>query len=107
MWTEQDDPESMRGDVAMDDADNNRKRGSLVVSDPKGSASSTPTVQPSNASLLRQNQDAPASSPSKQEPKRNKLSLLAPDNAMVKNLVLTINNDALLAGSHGESLHAQ
>ena len=107
MWAEQEDPENMKGDVAMDDADNNRKRGALVVLDPRGSANSMPVAQPSNPLPMQQNQDVPANSPSKQEPKRNKIPLPAQDNSMVKNLVLTINNDARLAGSQGESRHAQ
>ena len=101
MWTEQEDPESLRGDVAMDDIENNRKRVSPAAPD-SSLAGSLPNAQPSNPLLLEHNQDVPVSSPSKQEPKRNKLSLPAADNATVKSLVLSLNNDARWApmGSH-------
>ena len=64
-WNEQEFSENMKEDIAMDDAENNRKRGALVVLDPRGSASSMPVARPSNPLPMQQSQDVPASSPSK------------------------------------------
>lgn len=93
-------------DIAMEEADQNRKRGALVTGDPKAANVVPPPTDQGNKLLLPPPPTVP-SSPSTQEPKRTKPSPSISDSSTPKSVVLTKNLDARLAGPNSGSCRAQ